>query len=184
MDLYRNKFRISSSRLANWDYGSNGFYFLTICTKNKQPFFGTIINTSLPGNETQDLASLQATDMGRIASQYWAEIPLHFPFVTLDEYIIMPDHLHGILLFDKPEQNDWQPNKAGPQSKNLASVIRGFKAGVTKYATMNEIEFGWLAKYYDRVIRNNDELERIRKYIIENPNKWASEKDNAENLYR
>jgi REP element-mobilizing transposase RayT len=202
MDLFRNKYRIDSARLADWDYSSNGFYFVTICTKNREPYFGTIQNTnltrnetqsslsgnetqsSLSGNETQNLASLQATDIGRIASQYWSEIPVHFPFVELDEFIIMPDHLHGILLFNKNEQSTWQPNKAGPQSRNLASVIRGFKAGVKAYATTNEIEFQWQPRYYDRVIRNSNELERIRKYIADNPANWLSEKGNPENLYR
>jgi putative transposase len=193
MELFRNKYRIDSTRLANWDFGSNGFYFVTICTKNKERYFGEIQNTSLPGNETkkglsgketQNLASLQATDMGIIAAQYWTDIPAHFPFVELDEFIIMPDHLHGILLFNKSEQSTWQPNQAGPQSKNLASVIRGFKAGVKKYATMRDIEFQWQPRYYDRVIRNSNELERIRKYIIDNPANWQTEKDNPENLYR
>ena len=184
MDLFRNKYRIDSARLADWDYSSNGFYFVTICTKNKQHYFGEIQNTSLPGNETQNLASLQATDIGMIASQYWTEISVHFPFVELDEFIIMPDHLHGILLFNKGEQSIWQPNKAGPQSRNLASVIRGFKAGVKAYATSNEIEFQWQPRYYDRVIRNYNELERIRKYIVDNPINWQADKGNPENLYR
>ncbi len=184
MDLFRNKYRINSTRLAAWDYSSNGFYFVTICTKNKEPHFGTIHNTSHPGNETQNLASLQATDIGMIASQYWTEIPVHFPFVELDEFIIMPDHLHGILLFNKNEQSTWQPNKAGPQTQNLASVIRGFKAGVKKYGTMNNLDFKWQPRYYDRVIRNSNELERIRKYISDNPGNWLSEQGNLENLYR
>ena len=192
MDLFRNKYRINSARLADWDYSSNGFYFVTICTKDRQQYFGAIQNASIPGNETQNalsgdetenaltgnetqnLASLQATDMGIIAAQYWTDIP----------FIIMPDHLHGILLFNKNESNEWQPNKAGVQSKNLASVIRGFKAGVTKYATMSDIEFQWQPRYYDRVIRNADELERIRKYIGDNPANWLSEQGNPENLYR
>jgi REP element-mobilizing transposase RayT len=168
MDLFRNKYRIDSARLADWDYSSNGFYFVTICTKNKEPYFGTIQNTNLPGNETQNLASLQATDIGLIVAQYWTEIPAHFPFVELDEFIIMPDHLHGILLFNKGEQSIWQPNKAG----------------VKTYATSNEIEFQWQPRYYDRVIRNSNDLERIRKYISDNPNNWLSEQGNPENLYR
>lgn len=186
MDLFRNKYRINSTRLADWDYSSSGFYFVTICTKNKERHFGEINETqnTLSGNETQNFASLQATEIGKIASQYWSEIPAHFPFVELDEFIIMPDHLHGILLFNKSEQPTWQPNKAGPQSKNLASVIRGFKAGVKKYATMHDIEFEWQARYYDRVIRNSNELERIRKYISDNPGNWQSEQGNPENLYR
>ena len=184
MDLFQNKYRINSARLADWDYGSNGFYFVTICTKGKQPYFGEIQNTSLTGEETQDLASLQATEIGIKTAQCWAEIPTHFPFVELDEFVIMPDHLHGILLFNKEETHTWQANQAGPQSRNLASVMRGFKAGVKTYATLNNLEFIWQPRYYDRVIRNSNELERIRKYIADNPANWLAEKDNPENLYR
>jgi REP element-mobilizing transposase RayT len=181
MDLYRDKYRINTARLPNWDYGSNAFYFVTICTKSRQPYFREIV---MPARETQDIASLRATTMGQIAEQFWTEIPKHFPFVQLDEFVIMPDHIHGILLFNKPDTKSWQPNKAGPQSGNLGSVIRGFKAGVKAFATKEEIDFMWQPRFYDRIIENEDELKRIRKYIQNNPSNWPTEKDNPENLYR
>jgi putative transposase len=81
------------------------------------------------------------------------------------------------------DQVNWQPNQFGPQRQNLAAVIRGFKAGVTKQASLNQIEFGWQPRYYDRVIRNQNELDRIRIYIENNPVKWSVERDNPENLY-
>jgi putative transposase len=281
MDLYRNKYRISSTRLANWDYGSNGFYFVTICTKAKERYFGDIPDVetqyfasaidkasaasvadktqnieslhaasgadktqniaslhaasgadktqniaslhaasgadktqnigslhaasgadktqniaslhatsdadktqNIATDKTQNIASLHATEIGEIAIKYWTEIPLHFSFVELDEFVVMPDHIHGILLFNKPDYSDWKPNKVGPQSQNLASVMRGYKAGVKAYATTNGLEFQWQSRFYDRVIKSADELERIRKYIIDNPAKWSAEKNNPENLYR
>jgi REP element-mobilizing transposase RayT len=180
-DLYKDKYRISSARLATWDYGSNATYFVTICSQNKHPYFGQIIPAS---EKTQNIASLHATPIGEIANQYWLEIPTHFSFIELDEFIIMPDHIHGILLFNKPDTQIWQPNKPGPQSGNLGSVIRGFKAGVKTFATKSEIEFSWQPRFYDRIIENGDELNRIRKYIQNNPSKWATEKDNRENIYR
>ena len=122
--------------------------------------------------------------MGQIAEKYWLQIPSHYPFVELDEFVIMPDHIHGILSFNKSESKTWQPNKAGPQSGNLASVMRGFKAGVKTFATRNEVDFSWQPRFYDRIIANESELNRIRKYIVENPANWALEKDNPENLYR
>jgi putative transposase len=66
-------------------------------------------------------------------------------------------------------------NKFGPQSQNLASIIRGFKIGITKYARINGIDFYWQQRYYDHIIRNEIELERIRKYILENPSHWSSD---------
>jgi putative transposase len=82
---YKNTYRIETNRLKNNDYGAHGFYFVTICTKNKEYYFGHIIPV-----ETQNFASLQPTEIGNTAYHYWTEIPKHFPFVALDEFIIMP----------------------------------------------------------------------------------------------
>lgn len=210
MDRFKNKYQIASARLSDWDYGSHGLYFVTICTLNRMCYFGDITEkpsvetqyfasppfaheksenhlsggdeTQNTGNEMQNIASLQCTEIGGIANQYWKEIPEHFPFVELDEYVVMPNHVHGILFINKPEQDQWQPNKFGPQSQNLVSVIRGFKAGVKKHATLHQIVFAWQPRYYDRVIRSEKELQNIRQYIFNNPAKWETEKNNPENL--
>lgn len=173
---FKNKYRIPSARLVDWDYGSNGLYFITICTKNRSHYLGSIV-------ETDDSASLIATDIGRIAQDNWRDIPLHFPFIELDEYVIMPNHIHGILSVNKPDKEDWVNNKFGVQSKNIPSVIRGYKASVKKYSTMNNIEFSWQERYYDRVIRSEKELRNIRRYIYNNPMKWSVDRNNPENLY-
>jgi len=84
MDKFLNKYRIPSTRLQTWDYGSQALYFITICTKDRENYFGEIITA-----ETQDLASLRPTTMGAVAQKNWKEIPLHFPFVELDEFIVI-----------------------------------------------------------------------------------------------
>jgi REP element-mobilizing transposase RayT len=86
----------------------------------------------------------------------------------------MPDHIHGIIIIDKQNQSKekLKPNKFGPQSQNLGSIVRGFKTGVTKYARMNDIEFKWQSRYHDHIIRNEKSFYRIRKYIIDNPKNW------------
>ncbi len=132
--------------------------------------------------ETQNFASLRATAVGNIANQYWLDIPKHFPFVELDEYVVMPNHVHGILFINKPDFHGWQRNKFGPQSQNLGSIIRGYKAGVKTFATTNQIEFGWQPRFHDHIIRSEKELNNIRKYIISNPDKWHLDKSNPENL--
>lgn len=83
----------------------------------------------------------------------------------------MPNHVHGVIWICKPETNtsNWQPNQFGPQRQNLASILRGCKAGVKKNATMHQIDFGWQPRYYDRVVRNDKKLTRIRAYIENNP---------------
>ena len=94
----------------------------------------------------------------------------------------MPNHVHDILFLNKPAYDEWRPNKFGPQSQNLATVLRGYKAGVKKYATMHQIDFTWQARYYDRVVRSEKELQNIRQYIFNNPARWETEKNNPENL--
>lgn len=93
-EKFRNKYRIPSTRLNNWDYGKNGAYFITICTKNREHFFGEILSVN-NNNE------MQFTEIGVLADQFWSEIPKHFPFVELGNFQIMPNHVHGILIIDK-----------------------------------------------------------------------------------
>jgi hypothetical protein len=88
---FNNKYRIESARLRHWDYGRNASYFLTICTQNRQCYFGNVINQQM-----------QLTELGLIANECWIQIPNQFPFVKLGEYVIMPNHVHGIIVIDKP----------------------------------------------------------------------------------
>ena len=90
-DKFQNKYRISSARLKNWDYGSNAIYFVTICTQNREHYFGEIADGQMNLSET-----------GKIANRFWFEIPNHFPFVQLGEFVVMPNHVHGIIIIDKP----------------------------------------------------------------------------------
>ena len=89
---FKNKYRIPSARLQSWDYSINGAYFITICTQNRNHFFGKIINQEM-----------QLSEIGKLAQKYWLEIPEHFPFVALGNFVMMPNHFHGILIIDKTE---------------------------------------------------------------------------------
>lgn len=194
MDKFKNKYRIPSNRLQHYDYGANGCYFVTICTRGRLHYFGEIIprvetdnypsahNTKpFSQTETDNYPSLQCTAIGKVAEDYWLQIPQHFPFVVLDEFIIMPNHIHGILFFDKPEKSYWEANRFGRQSQNLGAVIRGFKAMLKRYANEHRIEFAWQERYYDRVIRDNNELENVRRYILNNPANWQNDELNKPN---
>lgn len=125
--------------------------------------------------QTHNHASLRETEIGKVAREFWQQIPLHFPFVELDEFIVMPNHVHGILFINKPAKVTWTPNGFGSQSRNLASIIRGYKASVKRFANQNNIEFDWQSRYHDRIIRNYNELDNIREYIINNPIKWSTD---------
>ena len=187
MKKYRNKYRIESTRLKNWDYGRNGAYFITICTKNRHCWFGEISS-----------GIMELSPMGHIANSCWYEIPNHFPFVELGAHIIMPNHVHGIIIVNKPNDNgndnenvetqnfaslqsQSPKNKFGPQSENLASIIRGFKIGVTKNVRQINQSFAWQPRYWDHIIRNENEYNRISQYIIDNPQKWETDKLNGGN---
>ena len=188
-DRFKNKFRISSARLGGWDYGSHGLYYVTICTKNRVHYFGEIEqnvesqNIGTQNIETQNIASLQPTTIGEVALNNWLDIPNHFSFIELDDFVIMPNHIHGILFINKPERIDWQYNKFGVQSQNLASVIRGYKASVKTYSTINNIEFEWQPRYHDHVIRTERGYLNIKQYIFNNPEQWLLNGDNEDNLY-
>ena len=200
MEKFRNKYRISSSRWQKWDYSSNAAYYVTICTQHHVCYFGDIV---LVPEKT-----MQFTQIGSIAHQYWCEIPNHFPFVELDVFVIMPNHVHGIIVINKMDGGNTvetqnfaslqqsskikcdhetqnfaslhafpknYPNRFGPQSQNLASIIRGYKSGVKKYATLHHIDFAWQSRFHDHVIRNYKEYEAIRDYIFHNIENWKED---------
>ena len=189
MAKYKGKYRIESARLKNWDYGWNALYFVTICTKNRDCFFGDVVNDKMI-----------LTEIGYAAEKYWYEIPEHFPFVKLDEFVVMPNHIHGIIEIAKNDdgrdggrratvetqnfaslpRNAKPPtkNKFGPQSKNLASIIRGYKIGVTKCAKKINDNWGWQPRYHDHIIRDDKSYHNIKNYIINNPAKWTADKFN------
>ncbi len=174
MEKYQGKYRIPSARWATWDYASNAAYFITICTAHRQHYFGGVVN-----------GAMALTPVGQAALDCWNEIPAHFPFVRLDQFVVMPNHVHGIVVIDKQTtgvvetQNfaslQSSPNRFGPQSQNLASIVRGYKIGVTQYAHHNDILFAWQDRYHDHVIRGAAEHQRIRQYICDNPQKWADD---------
>lgn len=93
MTLFKNKYRIESARLHGWDYRWTGSYFITICAGKRQHFFGNVEN-----------GEMQLNDMGKMAWDFWMAIPCHFPFITLDAFVVMPNHIHGILILNNREE--------------------------------------------------------------------------------
>ena len=138
---------------------------------------------------------MKLTQLGQAAADCWNCIPAHFPFVLLDGFVVMPNHVHGIVIINKPDgiietqnidtqivetQNIASLQQNGgrfwPQSQNLASIVRGYKIGVTKFARQNGIPFGWQARYYDHIICNASEHEHIWEYIDENALRWSEDR--------
>jgi REP element-mobilizing transposase RayT len=180
-----------SIRLRGYDYSQPGAYFVTICIHDrKQRLFGNVVDGKMVFNE-----------MGNIAKKYWMEIPHHFPNVQLDEFIIMPNHVHGIIIIRDYDKNNVGENVGGhmvgvqnvelqktttTQNKyqhiiprSIGSIIRGFKIGVTKMVRLQiPAMVVWQRNYFECIIRDQKSLYFIRKYIRENPLKWSTDSEN------
>lgn len=176
---YLDKYRINSTRLQNWDYGWNAWYFVTIVTQEFVEYFGKIENKEVILNE-----------LGLIAKNEWIKTKFirKDMNVKIGEFIIMPNHVHGLIQINKnpyncrdamhrvctsnDKNNQLLRNMFGPQRKNLSSIIRGYKSAVTTYAKKNNIPFRWQRGFIDRIIWNDTQLEVIELYIKTNPAKW------------
>ena len=182
MMKYRGQYRIESTRLKGWDYSSAGFYNVTICTKDKHPYFGSIED-----------GEVKFSSIGEIAERFWIDIPRHFSNVEIDEYVVMPNHVHGIVVIRSidmsrvetphvaslPEEGSRQFGPLKPGS--LSKIIQGYKAAVTRQVRlMGKQDFAWQPRFYDHIIRNDEDLWRIRKYIQDNPIKWELDEYNIE----
>jgi putative transposase len=190
MTKFRNTYRVQSTRLANWDYTSAGYYFVTLCTRNRLCFFGDVVDGAMA------LSPIGATVAGE-----WQKTSQIRAYVALDEWVVMPNHLHGILVINEhagstPQSRDdtamplaQQPET--PRSKGavakphaLGTIISQFKSVCTKRSwTEGHSDFGWQANYYDHVIRTQTSLDHIRAYIRDNPLRWDIDRDNAAQLY-
>ena len=164
-----------SIRLKGYDYSQSGAYFVTICVQNRESLFGNIVGGKMVLNEA-----------GRIADSCWNAIPDHFPHVALDEYVIMPNHVHGILFItNHPKASvgakDFSPVRPHGTSGTIGSVVRGFKIGVTKWFRSRHGEgIIWQRNYYEHIIRNDNDLNAIREYIICNPERWETDRENMD----
>ena len=174
---YEDKYRIQSARLQNWDYGWNGSYFITICTKGRESHLGNIAD--------ENMCLSQA---GKLVYQLWYEIPDHFLFVLLDAFVVMPNHIHGIIVIDKTDGDDDDGRDAinrvstttggatGDKNpmmhKNLSRIIRWYKGRVAFELRKINPEFGWQPRFHDHIIRNQKSFETIQAYIINTPVKW------------
>jgi putative transposase len=168
-----------SIRLNRYDYSRNGLYFITICTHDRECFFGEIINQKMILN-----------DAGKIADECWVKIPEHFPNAVLHEHVVMPNHVHGIIelvndnttrmvgvqdfepLHPLQRQNKYQ--KIIPRS--IGSIIRGYKIGVTRFFRDNtDVHIVWQRNFYEHIIRNEQSYFKISEYISDNPARWKDD---------
>jgi REP element-mobilizing transposase RayT len=184
-EYFKNKYRVNTIRLQDWDYSWAGFYYITICTKDR-------INNLA---EIQD-GQVSLSEIGRIVFKCWLEIPEHFDNVKLDDCIIMPNHLHGIIVILEQKDNDFglknrrdttchvsTGGKFGyMRTKSLSSIIHAFKSSVKRCCNQNDLAFQWQSRFYEHIIRNHEDYARIKKYIANNPTNWEIDRNNPINI--
>jgi putative transposase len=149
-------------RMQGWDFTSPGWYFLTICTKNMHAAFGTVVNSHMVLN-----------DAGRIAEKFWREIPQHFPRAVVDEHVVMPNHVHGLLNLTA---EGWNINGltarreafGRPVAGSVPTIVRSYKAAVSKALG----ESVWQSRFYEVRARDDAARTNIRNYIRRNPGNY------------
>jgi len=161
-----------SLRLQGYDYTREGAYFVTVCIQDRACLFGDVSDGEMILN-----------DAGLMAEKCWRCIPAHFPHVALDEFVVMPNHIHGILSIIVPvgakNISPLHSQQMHGPSKTIGSAIRGFKIGVTKWMRQNTtVHNVWQRNYYEHIIRDENDLNRIRQYIIGNPSRWTEDEEN------
>ena len=186
MEKFQNTYRIASARARFWDYARNTAYFVTLYTRHRLCYFGELVD-----------GGMVLSELGAIVESEWLKTFEMRPDMNLWQgaYVVMPDHFHAIIgigdnaynsknkthrrdamhcvsTSDHKNKSTFPKNKFGPQSKNLASIIRGFKIGVTKNARLINPDFEWQSRYHDHIIRNEKSFQSISNYIIHNPVKW------------
>ena len=168
-----------SVRLRGYDYAQAGAYFTTLCTHGRDRLFGLIVNDVMVLNE-----------YGRIAEEEWLRTPRVRSEVELDEFVVMPNHIHALVLFSPTSHAHLQRRAHGRaplqrQPRSLGALMAGFKSRVTKRINTFRRTPGlrvWQRSYYERIVRNQVELGRIREYIVNNPVRWGEDENNPANI--
>jgi putative transposase len=168
------KRRRKLNRKVDYDYSQDGWYFVTIVTKDRENLFGEIENNEMILNK-----------YGETVNKFWHQIPSHFPYSKLYEFIIMPNHVHGIVEINNSVGNaDLRSLRVIDRTKmKLSKIIHGYKSSITRNIrkNYNDYEFGWQKSFHDRIIRTEDEYVKIKNYIISNPINWKTDKNNLLN---
>jgi putative transposase len=160
-----------SIRLKDYDYSQAGAYFVTLCTKDRECLMGEIVD-----------GQMQLNHYGQIAANCWEWLPRQYEYIDMDEWIIMPNHLHGILVINDDGRKGGSrtaPTQA-TKRKSLGRLIGAFKTVSSKQINTIRKTPGaviWQRNYFERVIRNKDELRKIRDYIIGNPLTWEQDEN-------
>jgi len=182
----QKRYKDESTRLKNWDYGSRGSYFIAICTENRVSCFGEIFN-----------GKMFFSHSGKIAEHLWQQIPIKFPYAKIDSFVVMPNHIHGIITIVKSweSSNDFAIKnlkahleiddcsvggitgyKNPMLNENVSRIIRWFKGRCSFEIHKISDDFDWQSRFYDCIIRSNYSYLRINRYIENNVSNWEKDK--------
>jgi REP element-mobilizing transposase RayT len=187
-----NRHHRRSIRLPDYDYARAGAYFVTVCAEGHTCLFGDIID-----------GQMRLTRLGENADECWQEMPVHFGGVRLDAFVVMPNHVHGIIMIAdaggatvgathaSPVQQFRRAIPNGPKPRSIGTIIGSYKSAVSKrindiratpgvWATHASPLRVWQRNYYEHVIRNQESLNRIRLYIMNNPASWMLDRENPQ----
>jgi putative transposase len=177
-------------RLSDWDYSSEGVYFITICCHDRESFFGRLIDKKMVISE-----------IGKMAFQFWKEIPEHFYHVRIDEFVVMPNHIHGILILDyslagtrhgvslhntsninvgpchgMALHRNGTNQFSKPVKNSIPVIINQYKSTLKRWCNQNGFKyFRWQSRFYDHILRSEFSMNQVREYIITNPRNWLSD---------
>ena len=184
MTLFHNKFRIETTRLPDWDYRAGAWYFVTICTKNKECSLGSVAG-----------GRIALTKAGAIAQNELLSLAHHYQNATVDRFVVMPNHVHAIIVI--ATKHAYSPNEpafslvetrlaASPvpatelQHPSLGNIVGGYKSGVCRICHKSGIaNFAWQPRFYDHILRSNASVNAVRDYIDHNPDNWLEDPDRA-----
>jgi REP element-mobilizing transposase RayT len=162
---FKGKYRIESNRLKGWDYGAPGYYFVTICSKNREPWFGEVRGEHM-----------LLSPVGEIAEMELEKTPQIRPQIDLATWVVMPNHVHAIITIKTETPQRSVSSVMNWRSGTLGAIINQYKSSCTKrIRALGYPEFAWQSGYYDHIIRHEEVLKRIYDYIAGNPARWRED---------
>jgi REP element-mobilizing transposase RayT len=164
MSLFQNQYRVASTRLKGWDYSQAGGYFVTICTANRGCYFGHI-----------DDGQMRLSPIGDVVAAEWQRTAEVRPQVILDAWVVMPNHLHGIIVIQNDEvaATNSAESAGSLRPGSVGAIIGQIKSVCKKrIRAMGAQTFDWQPRFHDHIVRDDKDLARIREYIMNNPVQW------------
>jgi putative transposase len=159
--------RRSSLRLMNFDYSTAALYFLTVCTSARKTILGTVCE-----------GMLQPSAMGRIVSECWFELPYHYARLELGAFVVMPNHIHGLISLHDPAGAGLRPAPTTATLSEIVGVFKSFSSRRIHATSASSPKKIWQRGFYEHIVRNSDECEGINRYILQNPARWEFDREN------